>query len=254
MQDFATVHDPRRFPLTRLRLDDRLTEQEKIGSAGIKPRMDTMEKSKKVTVPVYRKIAINIAQDIVNGRFAEGQTLSGRTVLSSQYHVSPETIRKAVYMLKDVGILDIEKNRGVLVCSVKEAAEFIRRNQEMQNVSEAKSELFSWMERQASETAAAIEKMQFIINASERLKKPSPFVVYEVVVPLDSRIAGKSISELNFWHKTGATIIAIERAEHTIISPGPYSTILAGDVLHIAGGEQALYAAIHFVSAAEPAG
>ena len=213
-----------------------------------------MEKSEKTTFPVYRKIAINIAQDIVGGKYVEGQKLSGRTVLSSRYRVSPETIRKAVYLLKDVGIVNIEKNSGVMICSVPEAVEFIRQNREMQSVSDAKNELFAWMERQISETAAAIEKMQFIINASERFRKCTPFVPYEVIVPSKSRIAGKSISDLNFWHKTGATIVAIERGEQIILSPGPYSSLLIGDVLYIVGDEQALYAAIHFVTAEHDAG
>ncbi|HML68246.1 MAG TPA: TrkA C-terminal domain-containing protein [Clostridia bacterium] len=213
-----------------------------------------MEKSKKETVPVYRKIAINIAQDVVSGKYFEGQKLSGRTVLSSQYRVSPETIRKAVYLLKDVGILDIEKNSGVLIRSVREAAKFIQQNRERQSVSEAKNELFAWMERQVSETAAAMEKMQFIINASERFKKSTPFVPYEVVVPPKPGVAGKSISDLNFWHMTGATIIAVERGDQTILSPGPYTSLLAGDILYIVGDEQALHATIRFVTTENDAG
>lgn len=207
-----------------------------------------MEKGRKATFPVYRKIAISIAQDIVSGKYVEGQKLSGRTVLSSQYGVSPETIRKAVYLLKDVGILDIEKNSGVLVCSVREAAEFVQQSQEMQSVAAVKNELFAWMDRQIREAAAAMEKMQFIINASERYKKSTPFVPYEITVPSNSKVAGKSISDLNFWHKTGATIIAIERGEQTILSPGPYSSLLVGDILYIVGDEQALRASIHFVT------
>ncbi len=209
-----------------------------------------MERNKKATFPIYRKIAINIAQDIVSGKYVEGQTLSGRTVLSSQYSVSPETIRKAVYLLKDVGILDIEKNRGVLIRSVREAAQFIQQSQEMQSVSDVKKELFTWMERQISETSAAMEKMQFIINASERFKKSTPFVPYEIVVPSNSRVVDKSISDLNFWHKTGSTIIAIERGDRIILSPGPYSSLQIGDILYIVGDEQALRAAIHLVTVA----
>ncbi|MEM5770840.1 MAG: TrkA C-terminal domain-containing protein [Bacillota bacterium] len=213
-----------------------------------------MERSKKATFPIYRKIAINIAQDIVNGKYVEGQKLSGRTVLSSQYRVSPETIRKAVYLLKDVGILDIEKNSGVLIRSVREAAEFVEQSGEMQSVSDMKNELFAWMERQIVETSTAMEKMQFIINASERFKKSTPFVPYEIVVPSSSRVVGKSLSDLNFWHKTGSTIIAIERGEQIILSPGPYSSLMVGDVLYIVGDEQALRSAIHFITVANEVG
>ncbi len=207
-----------------------------------------MENNKKVSFPIYRKIALSIAQDIVEGKFTEGQKLSGRSVLSSQYSVSPETIRKAVHMLKDVGILDIEKNSGVRVLSAWEAKEFIRQNEEIQSVTHVKDELFSWMKRQVNETAEAMEKIQFLINTSERLKNPSPFTPYEIIVPPHSKVTGKTINELNFWHKTGSTIIAIERGQQILLSPGPYASLLVGDILHIVGDEKALYTAIHFIT------
>ncbi|MEL7624519.1 MAG: TrkA C-terminal domain-containing protein [Clostridiales bacterium] len=207
-----------------------------------------MARSKRVSLPVYRKIAVSIAQDIVGGKYVEGQKLSGRTVLSSQYGVSPETIRKAVHLLQDVDILDIKKNSGVRIRSVKKAAEFLHQSQEMQSVADVKNELFAWMERQIGETATAMEKMLFLINASGSVKKATPFVPYEIVMPPNSKIAGRTISDLNFWHKTGATIIAIDRGEQTILSPGPYSSLLSGDVLYIVGDEQALCSASHFIT------
>lgn len=207
-----------------------------------------MARSKRVSLPVYRKIAVSIAQDIVGGKYVEGQKLSGRTVLSSQYGVSPETIRKAVHLLQDVDILDIKKNSGVRIRSVKKAAEFLHQSQEMQSVADVKNELFAWMERQIGETAAAMEKMLFLINASGSVKKATPFVPYEIVMPPNSKIAGRTISDLNFWHKTGATIIAIDRGKQTILSPGPYSSLLSGDVLYIVGDEQALCSASHFIT------
>jgi K+/H+ antiporter YhaU regulatory subunit KhtT len=215
--------------------------------------VNNMEKSKKAAFPAYRKIALNIAQNIVDGKYIEGQKLSGRTVLASHYNVSPETIRKAVYLLKDAGILDIEKNSGVLIRSVRDAGEFIRQNHEMQSVADVKSELFAWMDRQISKTESAMEKMQFIINTSEHFKKSTPFVPYEIVVPANSGIAGRSIRALNFWHNTRATIIAIARGALTILSPGPYSCLLIGDILYIVGDEQALRAAIHFVTSGDDA-
>lgn len=118
----------------------------------------------------------------------------------------------------------------------------------MQSITGIKNDLFAWMQRQIEETAAAMEKMQFIINTSGHFKKTTPFTIYEIVVPPKSVIAGKSIVELNFWHRTGATIVAIERGTEIILSPGPYSSLLSGDILHLVGDEQTLHAAIHFVT------
>ncbi|WP_369284098.1 TrkA C-terminal domain-containing protein [Oscillibacter sp. GMB15532] len=209
-----------------------------------------MARSKGITLPVYRKIAVTIAQDIVGGKYVEGQKLSGRTVLSSQYGVSPETIRKAVHLLEDVEILDIKKNSGVWILSSQKAAEFIQESRELQSAADVKGELLSWMERQIAETSAAMEKLLFVLNTEGRAGKNTPFVPYEVAVPANSQVAGKSISGLNFWHKTGATIIAIERGEQIILSPGPYSSLLSGDILYIVGDERTLLSAIHFVTSA----
>ena len=47
-------------------------------------------------LPQYMRIAASVAERIAEGQFAEGEKLSGRSKLSSEYQVSPETIRKAV--------------------------------------------------------------------------------------------------------------------------------------------------------------
>ena len=50
-------------------------------------------------LPQYMRIARSIAQRIADGELMEGEKLSGRSKLSSEYNVSPETIRKAVQVL-----------------------------------------------------------------------------------------------------------------------------------------------------------
>lgn len=52
-------------------------------------------------LPQYMRIARSIAQRIADGELQEGEKLSGRSKLSSEYNVSPETIRKAVQVLQD---------------------------------------------------------------------------------------------------------------------------------------------------------
>ena len=42
---------------------------------------------------IYERIAVDLAKRIANGELAEGVKLSGRTILSGEYGVSPETIR-----------------------------------------------------------------------------------------------------------------------------------------------------------------
>ena len=40
-------------------------------------------------LPQYMRIAVSVAERIAEGQFAEGEKLSGRSKLSSEYAVSP---------------------------------------------------------------------------------------------------------------------------------------------------------------------
>jgi len=201
-----------------------------------------MSKEQNVIIAVYRQIAIDIAKNIANGTYIEGQKLFGRSVLSSQYKVSPETIRKAVHLLKDVGILETEKGSGIKVSSVSKAKEFIKRYNEVVDLSIAKNELVAWAGKQAKETADMLKKVQFLVDTSERLKNLYPFTPFEIKISSDALVIGKTVSEVQFWHNTGGTVIAIRRGEDTIVSPGPHATFYEDDIFYIIGNDH-VYAA-----------
>jgi K+/H+ antiporter YhaU regulatory subunit KhtT len=192
----------------------------------------------------YRQIATDIAQDIVKGKYVRGQKLFGRSVLASYYHVSSETIRKAVFILKDMGILDTEKGSGIEVLSLEKAQEFIDRYNEVEKISSAKQEIMHWAERQAQETGELIEKIQFVIHTAERLKTIHPFTPYEITITADSIVLGKTADELQFWQNTGATIIAIRRSGTVILSPGPYATFHKDDIFYIIGTDRSYVASL----------
>ncbi|MDR1559737.1 MAG: GntR family transcriptional regulator [Clostridiales bacterium] len=202
-----------------------------------------MDKEQKITNSVYRKISIDIARDIANGKYMEGQKLYGRSMLASQYKVSPETIRKAVYILKDMGILDTERGSGVEVVSVSTAKEFVQRYNEVENLTVIKSEITQWAQKQVKETSDIINKIRYIVDAAERFRSVSPFTPYEIVITAESTVIGKTLDELRFWHNTGGTIIAMRRDENLIVSPGPYATFNAGDIFYMIGNDQSYMAA-----------
>ncbi len=60
-----------------------------------------------IDTPKYIKIAIDIAQRIYNNEFKVGEKIRGRSTLSSKYNVSPETIRRAVSLLKDMQVVEV---------------------------------------------------------------------------------------------------------------------------------------------------
>lgn len=200
------------------------------------------ENYQEISSSVYRKIAIDIAQNISNGKYLEGQKLFGRSTLAAHYNVSPETIRKAVHLLKDVGVLTSEKGSGIEVISKDKAIEFVQNYKESLKIVKVKTELVNWANNQIEESKNLIKKINLLVDSTERFKALNFFTPFEIKIDSNSKVIGKTISELNFWHNTGATVIAIERNNKIILSPGPYATFLEGDTFYIIGTEQAFYA------------
>ena len=73
------------------------------------------------------------------------------------------------------------------------------------------------------------------MRINEKFSKTTPFPNYEASVPERCPLVGKTLGELKFWQQTGATVIAIRRAETIILSPGPYATLREKDILLFVG-------------------
>ena len=71
-----------------------------------------MANKHKIAEPIYQKIAVDIASKIAAGKYKVGEKIYGRSMLAAHYAVSPETIRRAMFMLQDVGIVAIESGSG----------------------------------------------------------------------------------------------------------------------------------------------
>ena len=56
----------------------------------------------------YLQIALDLATRIARGELAEGSRIYGRSVMASEYNVSPETIRRALRLLADMKVVEGE--------------------------------------------------------------------------------------------------------------------------------------------------
>ena len=97
-----------------------------------------------------------------------------------------------------------------------------------------------------TDVVSALVKSRDTFSAAE-----GPLPNYEVPVPKNSPLIGKSIGSLKFWQSTGGTIIAIRRGQTVILSPGPYAELYDGDVIILVGSPAAAEAAHHLVTAKE---
>lgn len=80
-----------------------------------------------------------------------------------------------------------------------------------------------------------------------RRLKGSNMHITTAVVPMHSRWSGKSLSRLSIGRQTGIYVVAIVRGDERINIPGPSQIVYSGDVLEIAGSEQATASFVHIL-------
>ena len=200
----------------------------------------------------YLQIALDLATRIAKGELAEGSRIYGRSVMASEYNVSPETIRRALRLLADMKVVEVKPQSGAKVPSADSARRYIENFEEGADVHAMRAQLKSLLEeydqlsRRLTETVTALIKSRETFAAAGE-----PLPNYEVPVPKDSPLIGKSIGALKFWQSTGGTIVAIRRGQTVILSPGPYAELYGGDIIVLVGSPAAAAAAHHLVSAKE---
>lgn len=183
----------------------------------------------------YKSIALDIAQRIVSGEFPVNSKISGRSLLASQYHVSPETIRKAIALLKDEQIVFVSQGKEIMVISDQHAYNYITKHNYLKSAYSLKQELQELLKLKKDIDYRFESVLKEIIQASDRLQSLKPYHPIEIKVSEQSHVVGKTISDLQFWQYTGATIIALRRGTEVSISPGPHVIIGADDVLVVVG-------------------
>lgn len=185
-------------------------------------------------MPRYLKIAVNICERIVSGDIVEGSNLKGRSVLSTEYRVSSETIRRAMSLLSDKNVVEISSGRGNVVLSKENAVQFLLCFKDDERIRNLHLKLTQAYEKRVNidREIADLTEQIFELNNYRHSNFIQPI---EIPVPSGSHIIGHSIGELEIWHNTGATIIGIISNQVTILSPGPYFEFSENDKIIIVG-------------------
>lgn len=197
---------------------------------------------------IYRSIALDLAQRIINGEFVKGVKVSGRTLLASHYNVSPETIRKAVGLLKDEGVVEVSQGKEITVISVERAFAFIGHYKSSESVYSLRQDIELLLKQKRELDARFEALLTDIINYSDRLRNLTPYNPIEVTVEEHAHVIGKTISELRLWQQTGATVVAIRRGTEIMISPGPEARLAAGDRLVFVGDSDVLQSMANYIN------
>jgi len=203
--------------------------------------------NKNVVAPVYSQIALDIAMRISRGEIQESTKLYGRSVLASQYGVSPETIRRAIKILEDVQIVKTHESKGSEVISKEKAKEYVNKFSELNDIRVKQRKLKELLDEHGKLSQEINEIASSIVRIKEHFTVTSPFVPYEEVIPETSPLIGKTLGEVRFWQQTNATVIAIRRGDQIILSPGPYATLMAKDIIIYIGDTKSVEAVISFI-------
>ena len=98
--------------------------------------------------------------------------------------------------------------------------------------------------RSQAERVANLLARQAASDSYNGLENPSPIpgfdLVFAVAIPPDSPAVGKTLIELHMRALTGATVVAIHRSSQDVLLPTGREALQAGDVLGIAGTEEAI--------------
>jgi K+/H+ antiporter YhaU regulatory subunit KhtT len=210
-----------------------------------------MANKHKIAEPIYQKIAIDIASKIAAGKYKAGEKIYGRSMLAAHYAVSPETIRRAMFMLQDVGghcwdtrpgfrkpaFPFLISGSGSTVLSAERASQLVSRFRNISTITELKKNIETLSEQQKKQQDDILDNVHQLLEYIEKFRLASPILPYEVKITQDCRFLGQMISEINFWQSTGVTVVAIRKGEELIVSPGPYALFEAGDVFIMVGPE-----------------
>ena len=196
-----------------------------------------MEKQGKITIPKYQQIAADLASKIADKHYKVGDKIYARSSLATLYGVSAETARRAICILTDMKIVETTKGSGVEIISYENAVKFVKQHRDIKTINNLKSEILSILQKQEKESQILSKLVQEMMEQTERYKFINPFIPFVLTLEDEFLYPDKTISEINFWHNTSATIVAIKKAEKLLLSPGPYIVLNIGDILYFVGDE-----------------
>lgn len=192
----------------------------------------------------YTRIAISLAERIASGQLKEGDKLSGRSKLSPEYNVSPETIRRTLRLLADMKVVKVKEQSGVYVLSADNARRYLHNFADQTDIRGKQQQLKELLVRQEHLNRQMAALCRDILD--ETSQTPDALPNYYCRIPDDWPHSGTTVGALRFWQATGATIVAIRRGLSYIVSPGPYAELYAGDAVIFVGGVKAREAVSHF--------
>ena len=133
--------------------------------------------------------------------------------------------------------MEVRHGSGAFISSKEKAQQFLETYKDVNSLQDLKSKLHQSIQRQEEEFANFSQLLNQLLSRTKDVQQRFPFNPYEIQLSADAINLGKSINELNIWHSTGATIVAVQQGDQLLISPGPYTKLEAGNTIYFVGNE-----------------
>lgn len=195
--------------------------------------------SSEVRSSKYQQVAVAVAKRIADGAYEVGDKLKSRSTLASTFNVSPETARKGLNILADMQIVSLKHGSGAIVLSKEKAEEFLNNYEATHSIAVIKHKIRENIKKQVEELEDLSDLVDEYLLQSQSVSRKYPFTPYEIILTEEASHLGESISDLNIWHQTGATIVGIEKGGTLTLSPSPYAVLESGDHIFFVGDELA---------------
>lgn len=187
----------------------------------------------------YMEVAVEVAKRIADGDYEVGERVKSRSTIASTFNVSPETARKGLNILADLHIVSLKHGSGAIVLSKEKAIEFLENYETTHSIAIVKEKIRDNIGEQLKNLDNLSTLVDEFLKQSHSISRHYPLTPYEIIVNKDTEHFGKTLDELNIWHQTGATVIAIEKNSQLIVSPSPYAVIEKGDHIFFVGDDLA---------------
>ncbi|WP_206808498.1 TrkA C-terminal domain-containing protein [Paradesulfitobacterium ferrireducens] len=185
----------------------------------------------------YQEIAVDIAHSILMGEYHEGEKIHGRSTLAGRYNVSPETIRRAIAILQNSGIVMVSQGVGIIVTSKAQAEKFLRSFDQKGEIHVFLEDISKLMEQRREVDQQIENHLNKILAYADRMMSRW-LDVGEIEVGKGSSAIGKTLRELEIRERTGTTIVAVVRNGFEQFSPAADFVLEAGDVLLAVGNNE----------------
>lgn len=185
----------------------------------------------------YHQIAVEMAEKIAEGWYEVGDRITSRSTIATAFGVSPETARKAMHILVDMGIVSVRQGSGIFIKSREKAQLYFERFHDTVSIAQTRDNIMKAIATQKQDLEHLTRLLNELIERNNRDHSTAYLIPHDMKINSQCNFLGCSIGELNIWQQTGATIVAIKRHDDTMLSPGPYEKIQDGDIILFVGDD-----------------